>query len=130
MTRILVKHSSQKFKDGQSMETIREQFVALGERVHANDFSGFVGDPELLSLKKDVMRWTYRGFRTRQDMEKRFNADWRLLTDVLSEMEYDLEGWIPDSPVVVLGGGARQDRIEELKRIIDDLEQPELAGSD
>ena len=81
---------------------IKQQLLTTAEAVLRNDFSGFAAQGSALSAVKEVSAFIHRGFQTVDQMSQRFDADWIKIVPIVSQIERDLEGLIPDGPVVVI----------------------------
>lgn len=81
---------------------VRKKILDAGAAFLRNDWSTYVGDENLLALKKEIARHIYSPYATVEAMERQFESEWPHLEPELREIELRLEAEIPRDTIVVL----------------------------
>ncbi|MBI9055100.1 MAG: hypothetical protein JEY96_14860 [Bacteroidales bacterium] len=114
------KKDSQLFKY-QTIEEHKQHYLEIGQLVLNDDYSSFVGDNELLELKKNLTKWIHAGFESIQEMSDRFDEDMKVLMPIIETIENYIRNIMPTNPTIIIDnsglGETEEDFIELLKKV-------------
>ena len=98
-------------------QTIEEHLsyaLEIGQIVLNNDYSTFVGDEQLLQLKKDLCQFTYGSFKNIDEMKTRFYEDMKIIQPILEIIESEIQVIMPENPTIIIGSGNLGNTEEEV----------------
>lgn len=102
-----------------TLEDIKQHFLETGQKVLNNDFSTFVGDGELLKLKKELAYWTHKEFSSVQEMSERFDQDLQQLKPILEHIEILIKKIMPQNPTIIIENPNILDSEEAIDRLVE-----------
>jgi hypothetical protein len=107
--------------------SVRKHVLDLGADYLRSDWSRYVGDPDLLALKKDIAKHTYGGYSDLAAMERQFDKEWPFIVTVLDQIEMRVATDIPGETIVVLRSMRMWDDEDHLKRVLTSAAEREKA---
>jgi len=107
--------------------SVRKHVLDLGRDYLRGDWSRYIGDPDLLALKKDIAKHTYGSYPDITAMEDQFDKEWPLVLAVLEQIEMRLAKEIPEDTIVVLRSMRMWDDEEHLHRVLTSVVEREKA---
>lgn len=107
----------------QTLEEHKNYALEVGQMVLNEDFSSFYGEGKLLELKKNVARFTYGGFSSTDEMQKRYESDMVLLRPTLDVVEEEISKIMPSNPTLILGSGGIAENENDLVDLFNRLKK-------
>ena len=98
----------------QTIEQHLSYALEIGQKVLNNDYSTFVGDEQLLQLKKDLCQFTYGSFKSIDEMKTRFYEDMIIVQPILEMIESEVQVIMPKNPTIIIGSGSLGNTEEEV----------------
>ncbi|MBB3227242.1 hypothetical protein FHW69_001843 [Luteibacter sp. Sphag1AF] len=83
--------------------SVRKRILDSGRDFLKDDWSGYVGEGELLELKKDLARHVYGRYASTEQMAQTYDSEWTTMSPILDAIERRIEKDFPASTTVVLG---------------------------
>lgn len=102
----------------QTIAQHKEHLLEVGQMVLDDDFSSFVGDEELLKLKKDVVRWIHAGFQSTDEMSNRFDEDMKILEPIIETVEDYIKDIMPTNPTIIIDNSGLGENEEEFAELL------------
>lgn len=86
----------------QTVHQIKEHLLETGQAVLNSDYSSFVGDDELVALKKNLAEFIHRGFKSVDEMSEQFDKDMIVLQPILDTIDREIEKIMPQNATLLI----------------------------
>lgn len=103
-----------------TMGDVKQQLLEVGEMVLKNDFSTFVGEGDLLELKKDISYWTHKEFKSVEEMSYRFDKDMEVLQPIIETIEGYIQKIMPQNPTIIIENPNVLDSKESIEKLLEE----------
>lgn len=100
------------------MDDIKKHLLDTGEMVLKDDFSSFVGDGELLELKKELSHFIHKEFKSVEEMSERFDKDMEILNPIISKIEDHIIKIMPQNPTIIIENPNILDSQEAIEKLV------------
>lgn len=103
----------------QTIEQHKAHFLEQGRKVLSEDYSGWVGDDEMMELKKGIARFVHAEFSTVDEMSQRFDADMVIVQPLLDKIEAEIERIMPSNGTLIIENNSSIKTVEDFVEILE-----------
>ncbi len=105
------------------LDKLKTKLVEGGAKIIRGDYSEVEGDEQLLSLKKELFNFIYKGFTTKKQLRETIDKEISEIKPTLDKIEKDLMDYIPSKTTIVVENLNFLDDKKMIERMIEESQR-------